>query len=212
MAIAKKITAQSAVAGKDKKSRTAPVRRLPKKVAITKPEAEKKTSKPPVKIIKEVVKKIVVKDQPVLEEIFGAEEEKLAIKGLKLKYIEAIGRRKTASSRVRLFTQGKKDITVNGKDYMVYFPVLEWQKNVEDPLKKLNCANKFGISIIVRGGGLSAQSEACRHGISRALVSLNPYFKKRLKKSGFLTRDSRMRERKKPGLKRARRAPQWSKR
>jgi small subunit ribosomal protein S9 len=71
---------------------------------------------------------------------------------------------------------------------------------------------KFGLSIKVSGGGLSGQAGAARHGVARALVLLNPYFKKRLKKSGYLTRDPRMRERKKPGLKRARKAPQWSKR
>ena len=72
--------------------------------------------------------------------------------------------------------------------------------------------DKFGITIVVNGGGVIGQAEACRHGITRALVEINPYFRKPLKKLGFLTRDSRMRERKKPGLKRARRAPQWSKR
>jgi small subunit ribosomal protein S9 len=80
------------------------------------------------------------------------------------------------------------------------------------PLQKINCLGKFGLSIKVSGGGLSGQAGAARHGVARALVLLNPYFKKRLKKSGYLTRDPRMRERKKPGLKRARKAPQWSKR
>jgi len=137
---------------------------------------------------------------------------KLKDKEEKNRYIEAVGRRKTAVARVRLFTQGKKEIIVNEKPYKEYFPVLGWQKNVQAPLEKLNCQDKFRFSILVKGGGLSAQSEACRHAIARALVKLNPYFKKRLKKAGFLTRDSRVRERKKPGLKRARRAPQWSKR
>lgn len=133
-------------------------------------------------------------------------------KDVKMKYIEAVGRRKTASARVRLFTQGFKDILVNGKPHTVYFPINEWQRVVEDPARKLNVFGKFGFSIQVRGGGVEGQAEAARMGIARTLVLLNPYFKKRLKKSGFLTRDPRMRERKKPGLKRARRAPQWSKR
>lgn len=130
----------------------------------------------------------------------------------KTKFISSVGRRKTASARVWLFTQGTKGIMVNNKPYTDYFSVKEWQRTLEDPLRKLNILGKFGFSIKVRGGGLSGQSEAARYGIARTLVLLNPYFKKRLKKSGYLTRDSRMRERKKPGLKRARKAPQWSKR
>jgi len=86
------------------------------------------------------------------------------------------------------------------------------QKTVVSPLEKLKCQEKFGFEVIVKGGGMSGQAGAVRHAISRVLVLLNPYFKKRLKKSGYLTRDPRMRERKKPGLNRARRAPQWSKR
>ena len=76
----------------------------------------------------------------------------------------------------------------------------------------MKCQDKFKISVIVRGGGISGQAEAIRHGIARALVLFNPDFRKRLKKAGFLRRDSRMRERKKFGLRRARRAKQWSKR
>ncbi|MCD6500842.1 30S ribosomal protein S9 [bacterium] len=130
----------------------------------------------------------------------------------KPKYFEAIGRRKTSVARVRLFTQGEKGITINDKPYRAYFPIEALQKTVEAPLKEIKSQDKFKISIKVRGGGLSGQAEACRHGIARALVVLNPLFKKRLRKAGFLTRDPRMRERKKFGLKRARRAPQWSKR
>jgi len=129
-----------------------------------------------------------------------------------IRYFQAVGRRKTATAQVRLFTQGKKEIIVNEKPFQEYFPTFSLQKKVQAPLEVLKCSGKFRFSIIVKGGGLSAQAEACRHGIARALVSLNPLFKKPLKKAGFLTRDPRMRERKKPGLKRARRAPQWSKR
>ena len=129
-----------------------------------------------------------------------------------VRYLEAVGRRKTATARVRLFTQGKKEIIVNEKPFQEYFPIFSLQKKIQAPLEVLKCLDKFGFSIVVKGGGLSAQAEACRHGIARALVLLNPLFKKPLKKAGFLTRDPRMRERKKPGLKRARRAPQWSKR
>lgn len=128
------------------------------------------------------------------------------------KYFEATGRRKTATARVRLFTQGEKGITINGKPYKVYFPIFSLQKAVKAPLEKIKWQDKFRISVRVKGGGLSGQAEATRHGIARVLVALNPDFKKRLRKLGFLTRDSRMRERKKFGLKRARKGPQWSKR
>ena len=130
----------------------------------------------------------------------------------KQKYFEAVGRRKTAVCRVRLFTQKTKGITVNGKPYNKYFLIKEQQKIIEAPISELKMEAKFGITCQVKGGGQSAQAQACRHGIARALEKLNPYFRKPLKKVGFLTRDPRMRERKKPGLKRARRAPQWSKR
>lgn len=138
--------------------------------------------------------------------------DSVVVREEKEKYFEAVGRRKTSIARVRLFTQSKKGVVVNNKPYTDYFPVKNLQKTVVSPMEKLNCLDKFGLSIKVKGGGITGQAEACRHGIARAFVALNPYFKKRLKKAGFLTRDPRMRERKKPGLKRARRAPQWSKR
>jgi len=129
-----------------------------------------------------------------------------------VKYLEGLGRRKTAVAQVRLFTLGEKTFLVNGKPIGIYFPAFELQQVAKSALEKMNCLDKFGISVKVKGGGFSAQVEAIRHGIARALVLFNPDFRKRLKKAGFLTRDSRMRERKKFGLKRARRAPQWSKR
>ncbi len=128
------------------------------------------------------------------------------------KYIETIGKRKTAVARVRLFTQGNKEIIVNDKTYTEYFPTTEMQQIVTASLRKLKSEDKFKIIVKAKGGGIHAQAEAIRHGIARALVEFNPDFKKKLRKSGFLTRDSRMRERKKFGLKRARRAPQWKKR
>lgn len=128
------------------------------------------------------------------------------------RYFEAVGRRKTAVARVRLFTKGEKEFLVNDKPYQVYFPTLELQQAALASLDKMKCLDKFRISSKAKGGGLHAQAEAVRHGIARALVLFNPDFRKRLKKVGFLTRDPRMRERKKFGLKRARRAPQWKKR
>lgn len=127
-------------------------------------------------------------------------------------YFEAVGRRKTAVARVRLFTQGDKTILVNDKSYKEYFPILELQQIIDSPFDKMKALDKFKIIAKVKGGGFHAQAEAIRHGVSRALVEFNPDFRKRLRRVGYLTRDPRMRERKKFGLKRARRAPQWSKR
>ena len=128
------------------------------------------------------------------------------------KYYEAVGRRKRAVARIRIFTKGKRGFLINNKPLKAYFPTHEFQKTATASLEKMKCLDKFNISVVVRGGGLNAQSEAVRHGIARALMLFNPDFRKRLKKAGFLKRDSRMRERKKPGLKRARRAKQWKKR
>jgi len=129
-----------------------------------------------------------------------------------VKYFAAVGRRKTAVARVRLFTQREKTFLVNKKPLEVYFPIFELQQAAIAPLVTMKCLDEFKISAIVKGGGLHAQAESISHGIARALVLFNPDFRKRLKKAGYLTRDPRMRERKKFGLKRARRAPQWSKR
>jgi len=133
------------------------------------------------------------------------------------KYFEAEGRRKTAVARIRLFTwsvsdhPGKKFL-VNEKPLEQYFSTFELQQIARASLEKMKCLDKFRVSARVQGGGLHAQAEAIRHGITRALVLFNPDFRKRLKAAGFLRRDPRMRERKKFGLKRARRAPQWQKR
>lgn len=128
------------------------------------------------------------------------------------RYFEAVGRRKTAIARVRIFTRGRKDIIVNDKKYEEYFQTEELQRIVSEALIKMKSTDRFKVTAIVKGGGINAQAEAVRHGISRALVEFNPDYKKRLRKAGFLTRDPREKERKKCGLKRARRAPQWSKR
>ncbi len=128
------------------------------------------------------------------------------------RYLESIGRRKTAVARVRLYTRGDKEFLVNAKPYQKYFPLPEDQETATSSMKKMKCFDKFRITVIVKGGGRHAQAEAVRHGTARALVEFNQNFRKRLRKAGFLTRDPRMRERKKFGLKRARRAPQWAKR
>ena len=127
-------------------------------------------------------------------------------------FFEAIGRRKTSTARVRLFTQGDKTILINDKDYKDYFPTLELQQIIDSAFDKMKALDKFKLTVRVKGGGIHSQAEAVRHGIARALVAVNPDFRKRLRRIGYLTRDPRMRERKKFGLKRARRGPQWSKR
>jgi len=128
------------------------------------------------------------------------------------KYLEAVGRRKTAIARVRLLIKGEKSFLINGKPLAHYLPGFELQKIANSPLEKMNCLDKFGILAKVKGGGIHAQAEAIRLGIARALIIFNPDFRKRLKRVNYLTRDPRMKERKKFGLKRARRAPQWQKR
>jgi len=130
----------------------------------------------------------------------------------KIKYFEALGRRKTSTSRVRLSKGTKKIFLVNEKPLESYFSTFELQEIVLSPLKLMDLVEQFNISARVKGGGLHSQAEALRHGIAKALVLFNADFRKTLKKAGYLTRDSRMRERKKFGLKRARRAPQWQKR
>jgi len=128
------------------------------------------------------------------------------------RYFEAIGRRKTAVARVRLYTKGDKEFLVNNKPYSRYFSLQEDQEIAVSSMKKMKCFDKFRVTAKVEGGGRRAQAEAVRHGTARVLVDFNQNFRKRLRKAGYLTRDPRMRERKKFGLKRARRAPQWAKR
>lgn len=128
------------------------------------------------------------------------------------RYFEATGRRKTAVARVRISVAQENTFLVNGKPLDIYFPNFELQQIIHSPLEKMNCLDKFEALVVVKGGGLHAQAEAVRHGVARALVLFNPDFRKKLKKAGYLKRDPRMRERKKFGLKRARRAPQWAKR
>lgn len=127
-----------------------------------------------------------------------------------VRYYAARGARKTAVALVRL-TSKKSEIIVNGKDYKAYFRIPLHQGTVLAPFKMLNQEN-VGASVKVYGGGIHAQAEAVRHAISRALVKMDETLKKRLRQFGFLTRDSRMVERKKYGLKKARKAPQWAKR
>lgn len=140
----------------------------------------------------------------------------------KEKYIETVGRRKTASARTRI-TPAKKtkiEILVMDGDKQVakkfedYFPTKALQETILDVFKTAEDAPSltFEVTAVIKGSGVSAQAEALRHGIARGLIEHNPELRDYLKKQGFLKRDPRSVERKKPGLKKARRAPQWSKR
>ncbi len=189
-----------------------------KKPTTKKTPAEKpvkKTAPKPVEEIKEPVQAYVTPD------IADDDGDDFSLEDFKFdkelaskpdRYFEAIGRRKTAVARVRLFTRGEKQFLINNKPYEEYFKVSEDQQTATASMKKMKCLDKFRITVVVRGGGRHAQAEAVRHGTARVLVDFNNNFRKRLRKAGFLTRDPRMRERKKFGLKRARRAPQWAKR
>ena len=123
----------------------------------------------------------------------------------------AVGRRKTASARVRI-TPGKGSITVNDKDFKDYFSYIIWQNEVTEPLRVVSKEKDFDVSVKVAGGGLHGQAVAVQHGIARALVKWNEDLKPLLKAEGLLTRDSRAKERKKAGLRKARRGHQWKKR
>ncbi|MBI4138340.1 MAG: 30S ribosomal protein S9 [Candidatus Wildermuthbacteria bacterium] len=127
-------------------------------------------------------------------------------------YWAAVGRRKTAIASVRMEAAKHSSFTVNGKAVEEYFPTLEYRSVAKASLNQSETGVSFAVSVLVRGGGVSAQAEAVRHGVSRALLEYDASLRGRLKGLGFLTRDPRMRERKKFGLKRARRAPQWNKR
>lgn len=130
----------------------------------------------------------------------------------KNKYYYGTGRRKSSVARVRLYENGTGSITINGRSIDEYFGLDTLKLVVNQPLMATNLVGKVDVVVSVAGGGVSGQAGAIRHGISRALLELNPELRATLKAAGFLTRDPRMKERKKYGLKAARRAPQFSKR
>ncbi len=130
----------------------------------------------------------------------------------KKKYFYGTGRRKSSVARVRLFENGTGVITINGRDIDEYFGLDTLKLIVRQPLVTTDLVGKVDIDVTVAGGGVSGQAGAIRHGISRALLVMNGEVRPALKEAGFLTRDPRMKERKKYGLKAARRAPQFSKR
>lgn len=129
----------------------------------------------------------------------------------KTSYVHGTGRRKEAIAQVKLMA-GEGAVVVNGKNYDEYFPRADHQQRVMKPFNVTGVAGKYNVVVKVTGGGITGQSDAIAHGITRALLKSNESFKAVLRQSGLLTRDSRVKERKKPGLKGARKAPQYTKR
>lgn len=126
--------------------------------------------------------------------------------------MSATGRRKSAVARVRLIPGGGGEATINGRPAEAYFPVASLRRQVELPFRLTETEGRFGVVVKVHGGGVSGQAGAVRHGIARALTRVDPEYRHPLKKAGLLTRDPRVKERRKYGLKKARKAPQFSKR
>ena len=185
-----------------------PTKRVPKKRVLTKkPRIQKKTPDAISPAHKET-------PSPVVPAVISAiEEVKATAHSGRQQYLEAVGRRKTAIARVRLWKGSTApSLTINDRPWNKYFPSESLQIVASSPLKAVGQWEKLAITCMVSGGGTQGQAEAVRHGIARVLLKLNPVFRKALKKSGYLTRDPREVERKKFGLKGARRAPQWGKR
>lgn len=128
------------------------------------------------------------------------------------RYIETVGRRKTSIARVRMSPATKTSYTLNDKTLDDYFKTTELQRVATEALTTSKIAAKFSITAVVKGGGIHSQAEAFRHGLARALDKYDKELHTTLKKAGFLKRDPRAKERRKFGLKKARKAPQWSKR
>lgn len=185
---------------------------MEKKTSTKKTIKEKKTKLADKK--KEKAKPALVKEKKAKQE--PKEEKPITEKKLETvdfsgQYIKALGRRKTAVAQVRLYKKGKGAIIVNQKKASHYFPG-ENYACLNQFLKTINIARDYDFSVLVKGGGKSAQAEAVRHGLARALLLADEELRTILRTNGFLTRDRRRKERKKPGLKKARKRPQWSKR
>jgi small subunit ribosomal protein S9 len=128
-----------------------------------------------------------------------------------VRYYEAVGRRKRAVARVRLYP-GDGQVVINDQGLKDYFGRSQDWVEVMSPLRLTNSEDRFNLSVLVQGGGITGQAQAIRHGVARALLRSDPQLRAMLRRAGYLTRDSREKERKKAGLKRARKAPQYTKR
>lgn len=173
---------------------------------------KKLTRTPKKKSTKSISRSAADAAKHVVSEPLEREEEQLRVGDTGGTYLSAVGRRKTAIARVRVIKNGEGRITINGRNLDMYFPTHDLRQQIVVPLKLTGQETAVDVSVKVSGGGIRGQADAVRHGISRALIQLNPTFRGALKKLGYLSRDARKRERKKFGLKSARRAPQWSKR
>jgi len=191
------------------------VKKVEKTEKVAKPKAAK-ASKPKAEKVVKVAKVAKAPVAPKVEKIEKVVEKVAkAVKKASGVYFYAVGRRKTSVAQVRLFENDKAtddNLVINDKMLKDYFPTISLQNNMLTPLKAVGVHGKFSMTVLVRGGGVTGQVEAVRLGIARALVIFNPEFKKTLKDLGMMTRDAREVERKKPGLKKARKAPQWAKR
>lgn len=207
---AKKPTAKKVVAKKAPAKKTAAHRSATPKAAASKAHVEKPAHKPVA--VHAALKAVPIITAEVITET-GADVAVTFAKPTlpKGRYVYATGRRKTAVANVRLFA-GHEDSQVNKKKLDVYFGQDAKRDIALRPLALTGLLGDFYFLASVNGGGSNAQTEAIRHGIAQALASMNDEMKNVLKKNGFLTRDDRKKERKKPGLRRARRAPQWAKR
>ena len=162
--------------------------------------------------VKAVTKAPAVAKTPVATKTAATKSSPAPTMAKKGTYFYAHGKRKTSVASVRLFTNGKGVLTLNELTFENYFPLFTDQDKVLSPLKVTNTQKLFDIVVKVFGGGVHSQADAVRHGVAKALLEYQADLRSTLKPHGFLTRDSRVKERKKYGLKRARRAPQWQKR
>ncbi|MFA6160786.1 MAG: 30S ribosomal protein S9 [Patescibacteria group bacterium] len=185
-----------------------------KTVADEEPKEKAPAKEKAVKTAKKTTTKVVKETSAEMTPTVAMEQgQEIAAKNAKGgSFIPAIGRRKTSVARVRLIKNGKGSVVVNDMAFDKYFTTFDLRTQVIAPLKAVGQDTAVDVSAHVNGGGIRGQSEAIRHGIARALIILNPTFRKTLKKLGYLSRDPRERERKKFGKKSARRSPQWSKR
>lgn len=172
---------------------------------MTKKTQKSKKIKPPKKPVTAIKKPTRKVPKPEVEVKPASASAKAG------RYFQAIGRRKESVAVVRL-SEDMSSLSINGKSIAVYFPWVELQKIVAAPIAAVGLQGKIGGTIKASGGGLRGQAEAARLGIARALIEFNREYRTRLKNLGYLTRDARVKERKKYGLKGARRAPQWQKR
>ena len=176
------------------------------KTVVKKSSAATRSKKISTKVVQE---KLAPSEVAIVETSLIELSEKPSISDGK--YVFATGRRKRAVANVRLYS-GSGDILINKKPFAQYFSFTVNQGKVLQPLTISGLRNDFYFVAQVNGGGINAQAQAVQHGISQALAKISPEVRRLLKKNGMLTRDDRKKERKKPGLKRARRSPQWAKR